>query len=253
MGAAHLGFRGRLIAAMIALVTLVSVVIGALLMVYLFEDEKNRALEQLTISERLTEEILQRRTALELSRLNVIVQDFGFLSAIASRNPTTLDSALDNHRRRAGADFAVLLDSRGEPMATTLTRPLNLLGRFDLDTARRQGFSRRLAYLGERGYELLMVPVKASGLRAWLVAGFALDQELANAIERLSGSSVVFRARSTDQQPFRIFAGSQGSGHDAEEGLTGDAGVGTSCRTDTTLPAWLTSVTAARPRSRRRC
>jgi hypothetical protein len=102
----------------------------------------------------------------------------------------------------------------------------------------------QIRHYGERSYELLMVPVKASGLRAWLVAGFALDQELANAIERLSGSSVVFRARSTYQQPFRIFAGSQGCGHEAEEELAG-----TSCITDTTSPALSTSVTATRPRS----
>ena len=51
----RLGFRGRLIAAMISLVALVSLVIIALLMVYLFEDEKSRALEQLAIGERLLE------------------------------------------------------------------------------------------------------------------------------------------------------------------------------------------------------
>jgi cell division protein FtsL len=41
----HLGFRARLVAAMVTLVLLVGLVISALLMVYLFEDENNRALE----------------------------------------------------------------------------------------------------------------------------------------------------------------------------------------------------------------
>ncbi len=115
----RLGFRGRLIAAMITLVALVSLVIGALFMVYLFEDEKSRATEQLSIGERLTREILERRTDLNLSRLSVVVQDFGFRSAVASRDPATLASALDNHSRRAGADFAVLTDTP----ATFLPRP----------------------------------------------------------------------------------------------------------------------------------
>ena len=113
--ASRLGFRGRLIAAMISLVALVSLVIVALLMVYLFEDEKSRALEQLTIGERLTKEVIDRRTDLELSRLSVVVQDFGFRSAIASRDPATIDSALENHSGRVGADFALLLDSQGQP------------------------------------------------------------------------------------------------------------------------------------------
>ena len=90
----RLGFRGRLIAAMISLVALVSLVIVALLMVYLFEDEKSRALEQLAIGERLTNEVIDRRTELELSRLSVVVQDFGFRSAIASRDPATIDLSL---------------------------------------------------------------------------------------------------------------------------------------------------------------
>ena len=114
----RIGFRGRLVTAMVALVALVALVsllIGALMMVYLFEDENRRALEQLTIAERLTTEVLERRTDLELSRLNVVVRDFGFRSAIASGDPATLNSALENHSGRVDADFALLLDSQGQP------------------------------------------------------------------------------------------------------------------------------------------
>ena len=60
--AARLGFRGRLITAMISLVALVSLVIVALLMVYLFEDEKSRALEQLAIGKRLTPKMTMPNT-----------------------------------------------------------------------------------------------------------------------------------------------------------------------------------------------
>lgn len=47
----RIGFRGRLVTAMVALVAVVSLSIGALLMLYLFEDEKARALEQLRLGE----------------------------------------------------------------------------------------------------------------------------------------------------------------------------------------------------------
>ena len=118
----RIGFRGRLVTAMVALVALVSLLIGALMMVYLFEDENRRALEQLTIAERLTTEVLERRTDLELSRLNVVVRDFGFRSAIASGDPATLNSALENHSGRVDADFALLLNSQGQLLASTLTQ-----------------------------------------------------------------------------------------------------------------------------------
>jgi len=71
--ASRIGFRGRLVTAMVALVALVSLLIGALLMVYLFEDEKRRALEQLSLAERITNEVIERRTDIELSRLASVV------------------------------------------------------------------------------------------------------------------------------------------------------------------------------------
>lgn len=191
----RLGFRGRLITAMISLVALVSLVIVALLMVYLFEDEKSRALEQLAIGERLTNEVIDRRTELELSRLSVVVQDFGFRSAIASRDPATIDSALENHSGRVGADFALLLDSQGKPLASTLERDFPAIPKEQLANTRRNGFTRSLRSIDGRGYEILVIPIDAPGLRAWLVSGFAMDRSLAEVIARLSGTSVIFRAR----------------------------------------------------------
>ncbi|SNC61456.1 diguanylate cyclase (GGDEF) domain-containing protein [Marinobacter sp. es.048] len=224
--ASRLGFRGRLIAAMISLVALVSLVIVALLMVYLFEDEKSRAQEQLTIGERLTNEVIDRRTELELSRLSVVVQDFGFRSAIASRDPATIDSALENHSGRVGADFALLLDSQGEPMASTLKRPFPEITPEQLTSTRRNGFTRSLRAIEDKGYEVLTIPIEAPGLRAWLVTGFALDQSLAEVIARLSGTSVIFRARSDETGSMSSFAATTSIDDNLEQELaeaSGDA------------------------------
>ncbi|PFG10528.1 EAL domain-containing protein [Marinobacter sp. LV10MA510-1] len=199
----RIGFRGRLVTAMVALVSLL---IGALMMVYLFEDENRRALEQLTIAERLTTEVLERRTDLELSRLNVVVRDFGFRSAIASGDPATLNSALENHSGRVDADFALLLDSQGQLLASTLTQKAPDINEMQLATARKSGVARSLLTIDQRGYEMLVIPIEAPGLRAWLVAGFELDQELANIITRLSGSSVIFRASPNGPGGFINFA-----------------------------------------------
>lgn len=199
----RIGFRGRLVTAMVALVSLL---IGALMMVYLFEDENRHALEQLTIAERLTTEVLERRTDLELSRLNVVVRDFGFRSAIASGDPATLNSALENHSGRVDADFALLLDSQGQLLASTLTQKAPDINEMQLATARKNGAARSLLTIDRRGYEMLVIPIEAPGLRAWLVAGFELDQELADIITRLSGSSVIFRASPNGPGGFINFA-----------------------------------------------
>jgi len=222
--ASRLGFRGRLIAAMISLVALVSLVIVALLMVYLFEDEKSRALEQLAIGERLTEEVIDRRTDLQLSRLSVVVQDFGFRSAIASRDPATIDSALENHSGRVGADFALLLDSQGEPLASTLQRAFPDITSEQLTNARRNGFTRSLRAIDGRGYEVLVTPIEAPGLRAWLVTGFAMDQPLAEVIARLSGTSVIFRAKSDQTGSLSSFAATTRIDDNLEQELAGASG-----------------------------
>jgi diguanylate cyclase (GGDEF)-like protein len=220
----RLGFRGRLIAAMISLVALVSLVIVALLMVYLFEDEKSRALEQLAIGERLTNEVIDRRTDLELSRLSVVIQDFGFRSAIASRDPATIDSALENHSGRVGADFALLLDSQGQPLASTLQRPFPEITPDQLANTRRNGFTRSLRAIDGMGFEVLVTPVEAPGLRAWLVTGFALDQSLAEVIARLSGTSVIFRARSDQTEGLSSFATTTRIDDNLEQELKGAPG-----------------------------
>src|SRR6056297_277061 len=222
--ASRLGFRGRLIAAMISLLALVSLVIVALLIVYLFEDEKSRALEQLAIGERLTEEVIDRRTDLQLSRLSVVVQDFGFRSAIASRDPATIDSALENHSGRVGADFALLLDSQGEPLASTLQRAFPDITSEQLTNARRNGFTRSLRAIDGRGYEVLVTPIEAPGLRAWLVTGIAMDQPLAEVIARLSGTSVIFRAKSDQTGNLSSFAATTRIDDNLEQELAGASG-----------------------------
>lgn len=202
----HLGFRARLIATMIALVTLVGLVIGAMLMVYLFEDAKNRALEKLDLGEQMTNEIIKGRTSLLYSRLTIAVKDFGFRSAIARGDPATLDSALENHSRRAGADFAILMDSARNPLASTLNKEFPELVESLYSTAKTEGFGQTFALINGQGYEVLLIPVNGPGLRAWLLSGFALNQKLAGTIAQLSGTNLIFRARQSPQHDFQIFS-----------------------------------------------
>jgi diguanylate cyclase (GGDEF)-like protein len=209
MGIANrIGFRGRLVTAMVALVAVVSISIGALLMLYLFEDEQARAVEQLRLGERVAEEILERRTSLILSRLDVVVRDFGFRSAMASRDRATADSALENQSRRVGAQFAMILNSENQILATALSPPENLRQRAEtlnlLAEAQVKGFASQVTVINGRAIELVTLPVEAPGLRAQLIAGFALGEEVAEIIERLSGTEVLYRARLAGADDFQF-------------------------------------------------
>lgn len=205
-----LGFRGRLVATMVILVALVSVAIGALFMAYLFEEERTRALTQLDIGERLTDEVMARRTNLELSRLSVVVQDFGFRSAIASGDRATMESALNNHSQRVDAAFAVLMNQDREVLASNFAGTLPELNNATFESAIHQGYGRQWLALNGNGYELLLVPIQAPGLRAWMLAGFALDNDTAGVISRLSDTAVLFRARASNGTDYQAFAASPG-------------------------------------------
>lgn len=206
----RIGFRGRLVTAMVALVTVVSLSIGALLMLYLFEDEKARALEQLDLGERVAEEVLERRTSLILSRLNVVVRDFGFRSAVASGDRPTADSALANQATRVGAGFALLLGSDGGTLAESGNLPDSLPGSSMADSllaeARQAGYASQMSVFGDKGFELIAIPVEAPGLRAWLIAGFSLDNELTDVISRLSGTEARLRARTGEGREYRFLS-----------------------------------------------
>ena len=213
----RIGFRGRLVSAMVGLVAIVSLSIGALLMLYLFEDEKSRALEQLGLGERVAEEVLERRTSLILSRLDVVVRDFGFRSALASRDRATADSALENQSRRLGAKFAIVLDRDRQTLATAGSPPEKLNQRPIINElltqTRANGFASRLTVFNDRALELVVIPVEAPGLRVQLIAGFELGAEVAGIIERLSGTEVLFLARETDGKQFRFLSDIGGLDH----------------------------------------
>ncbi len=206
----RIGFRGRLVTAMVALVAIVSLTIGALLMVYLFEDEKARAAEQLELGERVLGQVLERRTNLILSRLDVVVRDFGFRSALASGDRATADSALENQSRRAGAEFAIIIDSNDRTIATADTPPIDLeeragmLGMFE--QARTIGYASQFTVFADKPVELIAIQIEAAGLRAQLIAGFRVDADVNQTIERLSGTEVLFRTLNSTRDGFRFLS-----------------------------------------------
>ncbi|MDX1800295.1 MAG: EAL domain-containing protein [Marinobacter sp.] len=194
------GFRGRLMLAMLTLMIVTSVTIAGVMMVYLFEGEKSRAADQLNVAEGVAREVMDRRNELLISRLQVVVDDFGFKSALASRDIPTITSALDNQSTRAGADLALLVDSDDRLIANLQGLDNGAQAPFSslLDKARERGFAADIDIWNGTAYQLLVVPIKGPGLRAWLIAGFTLNDGFARFISGLTGTDVVFRRKSGD-------------------------------------------------------
>lgn len=187
------GFRGRLMMAMLTVVVITSVSIAGAMMFYLFEEEKARAAKQLNIAEGIATEVIARRNELLISNLRIIAEDFGFKSAIATRDIPTITSALANHSARAGTGLAMLADNSGSLIANLQGLENNTPLPFDglLAAARESGTAAQVVSWKDKAYQVLIVPIQGPGLRAWLAAGFPLNDDFARFIGGLTGTDVV--------------------------------------------------------------
>ncbi|MBS3804414.1 MAG: EAL domain-containing protein [Oleiphilaceae bacterium] len=206
--ARKMGFRGRLLIAMLVIVMLTVISIAGLSLISLFDSEKSRAREQLSVADGVAREVVQRRTELLASQLSVAVEDFGFRSAVATDDPSTMTSALANQSGRVDADFALLTDDDNNLMANLQGLDNGNLAPFHslIDQARSQGIAASIQAWEGRAYKLIVVPIKAAGLKAWLTAGFLLDDSFATAISNLTATDVLLKRRDRGQE--RVLASS---------------------------------------------
>lgn len=195
----YIGFRGRLLLAMLTLVLISSIAIAVAFMISTFEEEEKRAQDRLDVASDVVREILDRRARLLVNTLGVLVEDFGFKSAIATRQKATMASVLENHSARFNADLAIITDPAGHILASLqgLEDQTRLPFEHLLTQANQHGIAVGLVTWHKQAFQALMVPVQAPGLRAWLVTGFSLNDEFAGVISRLTGVDVLFQ--STEQ------------------------------------------------------
>lgn len=124
---------------------------------------------------------------------DVIAADFGFKQAVTSDDAATIESALRNHSGRAGADLAVLLDLDGDVIASVGRQRIQgrSLARHVL-SSEATPVEHAVAFFEGRPYQTVTVPVRAPVPVAWIVLGFAVNDELASHIKDLTGIDATF-------------------------------------------------------------
>jgi diguanylate cyclase (GGDEF)-like protein len=216
--------------ALLGLVLITSVAIAGAFMVSSFQEEEARARERLRVAEDVTREIVNRRNELLFSALSVLVEDFGFKSAIATRELPTMLSALQNQSQRFNSSLAFLADRSGRILANLhgLENETQLPFPDLLREAGKRGIANQLVTWESDAYQALMVPVQAPGLRAWLTMGFPLNDAFASALSQLTGVEVAFRGtgpllaqtplfgKSLEEERIQAFLQSQSPGGSGE-------------------------------------
>lgn len=175
-------FRSQLLALLISLVALVGVATMVATLDTLKLSLEQEGSERLERSANVFKTTLQLRAEQLLTAVRILASDFAFKRAIATREEATIASVLDNHGSRINAELVFLLSAEGQILASTNAK-MTQGSEFPIEDlfahAMQQGGVTDVTVLVGQPYEIVMVPVKAPNLIAWIGMGFLLDQQLA--------------------------------------------------------------------------
>lgn len=187
-------FRGQLISLLLGLLSLMTIAIGFATLSAMKRDSETQALRALNVASKVFQQALSNRANQLSTSVRIVASDFGFRQAVALREQETIATVLDNYGSRIDADISILLSPNGELLASTAQQldasQIAELNR-DMKKAANEGFT-DIVHLGNQAYQLVMVPVKAPQLIAWVGMGFALDQELAVEIKGITELDISF-------------------------------------------------------------
>ncbi len=192
-------FQTRVVVAFLALITLVQV--GTLLAVNtaITRSARSYVKAELATAARVFTHVIDARNRRLIEAARLLSEDFAFKQVLAVSDRATLLSAMDNHRNRIGADLMMLVslentlladtshhETRGGDFAATLGLPTLVA------TARRSGEAATFAVIDDRLYQLVVVPLRAPALMAWVGMGFLIDERLAGELQQTTSSHVSF-------------------------------------------------------------
>ncbi len=165
---------------------------------------RNEVDQSLNVAERIWIRLLQQQNERLYEASVVLASDYGFRSAVASRDVNTISSVLNNSANRIGASVAVLLDPRLTFKATsaganeTVPESTKIMLKRLGESLKQAGENGTVALYEGHPTQFVMVAVRAPRLIGYVLMGFNIDQTRVDDLLRLSGVHVALVA--TDQQ-----------------------------------------------------
>ena len=184
-----ISFRTRLIALFTVLLGLTLFTSTWAVLRAVDNNARANAERELLVAERVFETLLEENTRQLTDRTALLAEDFGFRQAIATNEEETIVSALINHGERISADLILLMNPEGEILIGThdLTESMDVL---KLQTQQQTTPFSELMIAEQRPFQLVMVPVKAPELIAWVGVGFEIDNALINSFRDITKANV---------------------------------------------------------------
>ncbi|MGQ7249143.1 putative bifunctional diguanylate cyclase/phosphodiesterase [Halomonas sp. V046] len=188
-----MSFRARLLLAMLAVTLVAQLAIGLAVLGTLKARTLDATEDDLRVAVDVTEQLIAERGEQLENNVGILASDFGFRSAVAAGEQTTLVTALANHGERAGANLVMLLSPEGEVLASSLhgehaTFPYAALWQ----RAQRDGSAVDIIVDHGEAYQVVMLPVRAPALIGWIGMGFVLGDALAQEASELTNTTTSF-------------------------------------------------------------
>ena len=186
--------RSRLLIVVTLLLSLMALATAMASLKAMKEDSQQQARQVLSVATNVFEQLLADRSSQLSQSVQVLAADFAFRRAVATSESDTIQSVLENHGSRIDAQLVILLNTQGELLASTQpeldkSRLSTLLSGPQWQTARSHS---SIEQIGEQAYQLVLVPVRAPSVIAWVGMGFVLDAELATQLKSITGLDISF-------------------------------------------------------------
>lgn len=189
--------RSQLTLLLVALLVLLALVTGYATLNTMRQDSEQQARQILKVATNVFRQTLQVRSDQLTDSVRLLAADFGFRQAVATAEQDTILSVLENHGARINANLAVLFRPDGELMAATAAlSDHDALTRIFVQARAQQGAFSDIVNIDQHAYQIVLVPVRAPQIVAWVGMGFTVDEQLAQQIRVITGLDVSFSQNS---------------------------------------------------------
>lgn len=191
------GFRSRLI------VFLLGLLIPVLGGIFYYVNTNNTEYTEETINSYLelgadVFDYTREQQALTLQAItNSLTWDFGFRTAFAANDPATLFDAALNVMDRSfdSADMLLIVDLDGQIIIDTETQGMEMLEGswlqlFNVADADEEGHAEMIIAIDSLPFQVIALPLYLPRQVAWIMVGFALDQEFVDRVKETTLSEV---------------------------------------------------------------
>lgn len=180
-----------------ALLATILLGLGLSSMLFLYQSSKQKveqdASDKLIVAQKTFFDVLDNQQHLLNTSVETVVKDWGLRQSIGKRDYDTVESVLQNHSNRVGADVALFVDTAGALAVSTIRQDKQLPNQIlSLVNSSSQITFQTITEINQRHYQLVITEVKTPIRAGWLGMGFEIDDSMARRYSEISGVNISF-------------------------------------------------------------